>query len=248
MIANNIFKKNTIFHLIYIMIIVILTVVIFGFAFKFQINSEVDAKNPHQQYYQDKCDSYKVQNINLSKEQIVFIGDSITDLYPLDDYYADLDLATYNRGIAGDSTEGVLKRLDVSLFDIKPSKVVLLIGTNDINGNIESSKIIANYKKIIDKIKMELPNTYIYCVSIIPQNFTLETYTNIKVEKTTKTILEINSKIKDMVANEEKVRYIDLFPLLADSNNMLIKKYSDDGIHLNAAGFEVWTNLIKPYL
>jgi lysophospholipase L1-like esterase len=51
-----------------------------------------------------------------------------------------------------------------------------------------------------------------------------------------------------MTEKEVNVTYIDLFPLLADDNNMLIEEYSDDGLHLNAAGFEVWTNLIKPYL
>ena len=50
-------------------------------------------------YYNNKVMSFGVQNANLSKGQIVFVGDSITDLYPLDDYYADLDLACYNRGI-----------------------------------------------------------------------------------------------------------------------------------------------------
>lgn len=238
-------KKINYFHFIYIAIITILATVVVVLAIN--INNEPEM-TPHQQYYQNKCDSYRVQNMNLSKGQIVFIGDSITDLYQLDDYYVDLDLATYNRGIGGDTTSGVLNRLEVSLFDINPSKIVLMIGTNDINGNVKNAKILANYNEILTKIKRELPDTQIYCVSIIPQNLTIETYSDIKVEKTTKTILEINSKIKDMVANEENVTYIDLFPLLADSNNLLIEKYSDDGLHLNAAGFEVWTNLIKPYL
>ena len=238
-------KKINYFHFIYIAIITILATVVAVLAIN--INNEPEM-TPHQQYYQNKCDSYRVQNMNLSKGQIVFIGDSITDLYQLDNYYVDLDLATYNRGIGGDTTSGVLNRLEVSLFDINPSKIVLMIGTNDINGNVKNAKILANYNEILTRIKRELPDTQIYCVSIIPQNLTIETYSDIKVEKTTKTILEINSKIKDMVANEENVTFIDLFPLLADSDNLLIEKYSDDGLHLNAAGFEVWTNLIKPYL
>jgi lysophospholipase L1-like esterase len=238
-------KKINYFHYIYIAIITILATTVVVLAIN--INNEREM-TPHQQYYQNKCNSYLVQNTNLSKGQIVFIGDSITDLYPLDNYYVDLDLATYNRGIGGDTTSGVLNRLEVSLFDIKPSKIVLMIGTNDINGNVQTPKILANYNEILTKIKRELPDTQIYCVSIIPQNLALETYSNIKVEETTKTILEINAQLKQMTENEANVTYIDLFPLLADDNNMLIEEYSDDGLHLNAAGFEVWTNLLKPYL
>lgn len=233
------------FHFIYITIIVLLVTAVVLLTVNKKEAQELD---PVQQYYQNKCNSFAFQNFNLSKDQVVFIGDSITDLYPLDDYYADLNVAVYNRGIGADTTSGVLKRLKVSLFDIKPSKIVLLIGTNDINGNVENSKIIANYSEILNKIKEELPSTYIYCVSIPPQNLMLESYSNFNVEETTKTILEINTQIKNIVKDDPNITYIDLFSHLADCNNMLIEKYSDDGIHLNANGFEVWTNLIKPYL
>ena len=239
-------KKNKIWHIVYVTIIVLMTVAIV--ILSINLYKKEKPESAHIQYYNSKCESFRVQNFNLSKGQIVFIGDSITDLYPLDDYYADLDLATYNRGIGGDTTSGVLNRLKVSLFDIKPSKIVLLIGANDVNGCVEKSKILSNYQEIFTKIKTELPNTKVYCMSMIPQNLTLETYTTIDVEKTTQTILELNPQIEAMVSNEPNFTYLDLFSLLADSNNMLIETYSDDGIHLNAAGFEVWTSLIKPYL
>ena len=240
-------KKNKLVHIIYISIITILTIAIVVLSIVL-IPEKLKSEDPNIQYYNSKCQAFNLQNFNLTEGQIVFIGDSITDLYPLDEYYADLDLATYNRGIGGDTTSGVLKRLKISLFDIKPSKIVLLIGANDVNGCVEKSKILSNYQEILTKIKTELPETQVYCMSMIPQNLTLETYSTIDVEKTTQTILELNPQIEAMVSNEPNFTYLDLFSLLADSNNMLIETYSDDGIHLNAAGFEVWTSLIKPYL
>jgi lysophospholipase L1-like esterase len=240
-------KKNKLIHIVYLAVIFVLVAVIVVFAVNLYQKSG-GALTDHQKYYQSKCESYKVQNTNLSKGQIVFVGDSITDLYPLDDYYADLDLAVYNRGIGGDTTTGVLNRLKESVFDLKPSKVVLMIGTNDINGNVETDKILQNYREILTRIQTELPTTKIYCISVIPQNLTLESYTLIKVNKTTPRILEINKQIKSIVSSKQNITYLDLFPLLADENNMLIEKYSDDGIHLNAEGFKVWTGLLKPYL
>ena len=202
--------------------------------------------NP-QDYYHSKCQSYAVQNANLAKGQIVFIGDSITDLYILDDHYADLPLASYNRGIGGDTTSGVLQRLKVSIFDIQPSVVVLMIGTNDINGGIDSDEILQRYETIIDSIYTVLPEVDLYCMSIIPQNKDLETYTNIRVDKTTPVILEINPRIQAL-AESKGATYLDLFSLLADERNLLIQAYSDDGIHLNENGLSVWTALLKPYL
>lgn len=203
--------------------------------------------DPHKVYYDNKCKSYYVQNTNLAKGQIVFIGDSITDLYVLDEHYADLPLAVYNRGVGGDNTEGVLARLEVSIFDIAPSKVVLMIGTNDINGGIESDTILQRYAAIINRIYEELPQVELYCMSIIPQNEKLEEYSSIDVEKTTSKIIEINERIKQ-IATASGATYLDLFSLLSDSENRLIEKYSDDGIHLNREGLSVWTKLLKPYL
>lgn len=203
--------------------------------------------SPHEEYYNNKCLSYSVQNVNLAKGQIVFVGDSITDLYVLDDYYADLPRATYNRGIGGDTTAGVLERLDVSIFDIAPSAVVLMIGTNDVNGGHDNDVIMDRYEEILDKIYAALPDVKLYCMSVIPQNDQLEEYTAINVDETTEKIQNLNPRIKAL-AESRGATYLDLFPLLADENDRLIRKYSDDGIHLNAAGFEVWTGLLKPYL
>ena len=186
--------------------------------------------------------------MNLSKGQIVFVGDSITDLFPLDDYFSGLDKAVYNRGISGDTTAGVLKRLEGSVLDLEPSKIVIMIGTNDINGGVSSAKLLKNYEEIITKIKEKLPNTEIYCISIIPQNEDLETYTTLNVEQSTERILSVNNDLEHELADKFGITYLDLFSLVADENNRLIKTYSNDGIHLNEAGFAVWANLIKPYL
>lgn len=210
-------------------------------------NHRNDPMSDLNQYYKDKCQGYKVQNLNRAKGQILFLGDSIIDLYVLDDHYRDLPLATYNRGISGDTTQGVLDRLQVSAFDIAPSVIVLMIGTNDINGNYEKAGILQRYEKIIDEIYAALPDVKLFCMSVIPQNEVIETYSTVRVEKTTEIILEVNGQIKAL-SEKKGATYLDLFSLLADENNRLIREYSDDGLHLNNKGLTVWTGLLKPYL
>lgn len=206
-----------------------------------------DNRTDLQKYYDSKCQSYSVQNVNLAKGQIVFIGDSITDLYILDDHYADLPLACYNRGIGGDTTSGVLDRLQVSLYDLAPSAVVLMIGTNDINGCLEEEDILKRYAQIIDGIRANLPDAQLYCMSIIPQNEQIEEYSHLRIADTTPCIMRVNAGICRL-AEEKGAVYLDLFSLIADEDNHLIREYSDDGLHLNPAGLSVWTKLIKPYL
>ena len=198
-------------------------------------------------YYNNKVMSFGVQNANLSNGQIVFVGDSITDLYPLDDYYADLDLACYNRGIGGDTTSGVINRLQASIFDLAPSKIVLMIGTNDVDGGVAFDKIISNYRIILDEIKKNQPTVELYFVSVIPQNEVFQESSGLDVTKNNETIKNINKEIKNL-CDEYGYTYVDIFFNLLDEEGYLHKDMSDDGLHLNSNGFEVWTSLLKPHL
>ncbi len=240
------FNKYSVINIIAILVILALTTTVIILAISPGSFVE-DNRTDMQKYYDNKCQSYITQNINSAKGQVVFIGDSITDLYILDDHYADLPLACYNRGIGGDTTSGVLKRLKLSIFDIEPSVVVLMIGTNDINGGLDEDGIVERYSQIIDEIYADLPDVELYCMSIIPQNSQIEESGHVRIAETTPKILSINEKIR-RIAEEKGATYLDLFSLLADENNHLIKEYSDDGLHLNQKGLSVWTALIKPYL
>lgn len=226
--------------LIYIIIIAILTIVTITLSVLLIFKEQ-------QSYYDSKVASYEVQNTNLSKGQIIFIGDSITDLYPLDSYYSDLDYATYNRGIGGDTTSGLKARLDVSVFDLEPQVIIMLIGINDINGGKSVNNIISTYREIVEEINDKLPETKLYCISVLPMNKDIESYSTVNAEQNNKKVVELNSLIKQLT-NEFNATYLDLYSFVLDENGYLIKEYSDDGIHLNASGFIVWTNLLKPYL
>jgi len=240
--------------LFYIAIIVLLAVVIVALAVLASMNwskAKNDGKTATQPaeptYYETKCAAFAVQNANISQGQIVFIGDSITDLFHLDDYFTDLPLATYNRGIGGDSSAGVLYRLQQSLLDLAPSKVVLMIGINDINGGVPHETLVQNYTDILTLIHTNLPTAEVYCMSIIPQHDTLTTYTGIDVDATAPRILAADQAIEALAASFGYT-YVDLYSAVSDGSDHLQKTLSDDGIHLNAAGFTVWASVIKPYL
>ena len=157
-------------------------------------------KNKKSEYWQLKYDSFVVQNANLSKGQIVFVGDSITDFYPLDDYYADLNLATYNRGIGGDTTGGLLDRMKVSLYDLAPSKIVLMIGINDIFGGGKNNAYVKNnYNKILKKISKNLPDAKVYCMSLLPISLELQHIApQIDIAAKNNQVLEMNTEIQSL--------------------------------------------------
>ena len=193
--------------------------------------------------YEEKVAAFAKENSALKRGQIVFIGDSMTARYKLNRHYNDLELAVYNRGISGDTATWLQARLQTSLLELAPSKIVLMIGTNDINYGKSAQEIANDYENILRLIRQDLPNAEIFCVSIIPQN---TDYSQDALSNNTR-ICESNEKIKAL-ANSYEFEYIDLYSLLVDEGGLLNGKYSADGLHLNNKGYAVWTGTIKERL
>lgn len=242
-------KKLALKDILYLVAIIILLIALITVSVLYGLEctkKNTDNESEVQSYYDMKCSAFELENYNFSKGQIVFIGDSITDGYPLDNFYGDLALRTYNRGISGDRTSGIYRRLKLSLFDLAPTKIVLMIGINDINLGLTNDEIMINYTSIIDDIKTNLPSADVTCLSVLPMNSIVEQY-GVDLAKATAQIKDLNGRIKTLVEGKG-YRYIDLFTHFADENDHLITTYSNDGLHPNNAGYVVWTNVLKPVL
>lgn len=193
--------------------------------------------------YEERVIAFGEENEGLKEGQIVFLGDSITAGYDLDRYYSDLPLEVYNRGISGDTTDWLMTRMAVSLFDISPSKVVLMIGTNDVNLGRSDEEIAENYRIILDMIGENLPDAEVFCVSVIPQGKKFSD----KASENNLTINKTNERIKAL-AEQRGYTYVDLYTKLADENQLLKNKYTTDGLHLGFRGYKVWTKEMKSLL
>lgn len=237
-------KKFALKDIIFLVLVILLVAAVVTLSVLLARQKKISKQAPT--YYDQKCAAFALENSNFSQGQIVFIGDSITDGYRLSDFYADLPLAVYNRGIGGDVTSGVYDRLKTSLYDLAPKKIVLLIGINDINSGRTNDEIIANYTSILEEIKKNLPAADVTCLSVLPMHDKVAAW-GIDLEKATAQIKDLNGKIKTL-AEGKGYRYIDLFSLVSDGNDRLVEGYTYDGLHLNADGYAIWTAAIKPYL
>jgi lysophospholipase L1-like esterase len=193
--------------------------------------------------------SYRPNNYQLKVEQfesfpnsskdIIFLGNSITAGVDWMDLLERTDVR--NRGISGDITFGVLERLS-EVTEGRPAKVFILIGINDISRNIPDSFIINNYQKIIQRIKKEAPSTKIYFQTLLPVNNEFTQFKNHYNKD--EHILHVNEELKKM-AVKEKITVIDLYPHFMNAEKKLDKKYTIDGLHLNASGYKVWADYLK---
>lgn len=175
--------------------------------------------------------------------EIIFLGNSITDGAEWTELFNNINVK--NRGISADVTAGVLNRLD-EVTRSKPSKIFLLIGTNDIARNVPFDTVFSNICRIVENVKRQSPSTIMFIQSILPVN---DSYTNYKnhVNKT-QDIKQMNKRLQEWCTQNNCI-FIDLFsPLVAEGTDKLDPKYTNDGLHLMGDGYLKWIEIIDPYV
>ena len=180
----------------------------------------------------------------LNSGEIIFLGNSITAEGK--DWSVRLDNSIIrNRGIGGDTTDGVLARSG-EIIDSNPNAVFLLIGINDLyNNTIETPSvnyIANNIINIAKKIKTGSVNTKVFIQTLLP----------ISKKKSRKFYKLYNQSInninKIIIENQDNELYsvIDLYSIFVDNKGQLKNDLTYDGLHLNEKGYEVWSKFIKP--
>lgn len=183
------------------------------------------------------------EKLPVTKGEIIFLGNSITD----GGEWCELleNPKAKNRGISGDTTEGVLFRMGV-VTQAKPAMVFLLIGINDLSRGVAQDTVFSNICKIVERIRTDSPKTRVFVQSILPVNDSFGLFKS-HTNKTSE-VLWVNGRLKEWCANE-KVGFIDLYSRfkMPDSEK-LNPQFTNDGLHLLGDGYLLWANIIKPYL
>ena len=133
------------------------------------------------------------------------------------------------------------------VYQYNPTKVFLLIGTNDLNSTDEDIVDVTfdNIKEIINEIKENRSDATIYVESVYPVNSVIEN--NVVTNRTNKKVKELNKKLSNY-CDEESCEYINLYDDLIDEEGNLKTEYTEDGLHLNSLGYVVITRELLPYL
>jgi lysophospholipase L1-like esterase len=191
---------------------------------------------------------YRDRNAHLSppargENRVVFFGDSITDFWPLPEYFPGKPYV--NRGISGQTTSQMLVRFRQDVIALQPKAVVILAGTNDIAGNtgpIRIEDIEANYTSLAElatanKIKVIFS-------SVLPiHNYTPQSQ-DYFAQRSPDKILQLNRWLSARCAAHGWL-YLDYFSALVDTHGMLQKNLADDGLHPNQEGYKVMARLTE---
>jgi hexosaminidase len=177
-----------------------------------------------------------------TKNDIVFIGNSITDGAVWSELFGDVHVKS--RGFSGDVTSGLIKRFP-DIVRRKPAKIFMMIGTNDLARGISPDSVVKNVLLMADYLRQESPATQLFVQSILPVN---DVYGKFATHtKNGEKINNVNALLKNSAAAHH-YRYIDLHSSFEDTNGKMNTLYSNDGLHLLGSGYALWKHLVYPYV
>lgn len=208
----------------------------------FKIIMEKKIKNPDWGYLNRfKDENAQIIALPFEEKKIVFFGDSITAGWKMHDPEFFVNKNYINRGINGQTTPQMLLRFRPDVIELKPEKVIILAGTNDIAGNTGPTTLEIILGNLISMCELAKANNIkpVLC-SILPA-FDYPWRRGIqpaeKIETLNKMILQYTK------ANN--VEYIDYYSAMADEQKGLQPIYSEDGVHPNKKGYFIMKSILE---
>jgi lysophospholipase L1-like esterase len=186
-------------------------------------------------------ETYEIKNRLFSEYsernyKIVMLGDSITEGVAWNELLGITDIA--NRGISGDTTQGILNRLQ-DIYKINPQICFIMAGINDIGKGISVDVITQNMERIIINLKNN--------------GITVVVQSTLYVAKNERNWKSINAQVKRLnlwledYCTDNKTTFLDLNKILS-IDDALNPEYTYDGVHLFGVGYKHWRNQILPII
>jgi lysophospholipase L1-like esterase len=188
----------------------------------------------------EKKRSAWAKEVQSKQGALVFLGDSITQGWGDNIGGAYGDTLVANRGISGDTTRGMLIRMKEDVLALKPSGVVLLMGTNDLEEGAEPEVIAGNLKLIVAGLKEFDSKMPIVLCNVFPSSASKR--------RPAEKIKKINSLYAEAVKGDRQVTVINTWAMFADENGDARKAEFPDLLHPNATGYTMWSNTLRPVL
>jgi lysophospholipase L1-like esterase len=210
---------------------------------KYRANKQTILKDDFGELGRYRDADAKVSTPAAGEKRVVFYGDSITDVWKLDESFPGKPYI--GRGIGGQTTPQMLVRFRQDVINLHPKVVVILAGTNDIAGNtgpMTLEQIEGNYTSLAELARAN--KIRVVFSSVLPiHNYTPKSE-NFFAQRSPEKILELNKWLKAYCATHGDV-YLDYFNAMVDDKGMMKKDLAEDGLHPNKEGYALMALLAE---
>ena len=203
---------------------------------------------------QEKVERYRHLNKFVRPHQILFVGSSLMEQFPIYELLLDkkLPYTIYNRGIGGTTTFELLENMETCIYDLKPDYIYINIGTNDLNlPDYTEESLIERYRAILLGIREHLPKVKLFLLAYYPVNpIVAENNPWIKeaLKVRTNDRIESANKAVERLAAEMGAQFLDLNDGIKDMKGNLKAEYTLEGMHMYADGYVPILEALLPWL
>lgn len=146
-----------------------------------------------------------------------------------------------NRGIGGAVTNDIIHYANDIIFPYHPREIVIYVGENDlVEKGVTADSVFNRFKNLYTLIRSKLPQIPLVYISIKPSPSREQFLPMAKAA---------NALIKDYIASQSNITFVDVFSLMLDKNGKPRKElFVEDMLHMNAQGYAIWRKAVAPYL
>jgi lysophospholipase L1-like esterase len=198
---------------------------------------------------------YAVENRTAKRGQILLVGSSSMEIFPIDQLQQNLglDKVIYNRGVRATTTADLLNHMNTLIFDLAPSKIFINIGANDLGFDVPQDIFLSNYDEILHQIREKLPDTTVYVMAYHPINAAddfgeeKDQHDQLFAHRSNELLEAADAKV-ERLAQKYGYEFINVNAGLTDVNGNLRKDLTFDGAHMYPAGYKIVLLNLKKYL
>jgi lysophospholipase L1-like esterase len=172
----------------------------------------------------------------VPRDCILFVGSSSIRLWQTAESFPELPVV--NRGFGGSTIADVNRFADRIVFKYEPRLIVFYSGDNDIAGGKSPDTVFTDFQTFVNSVHEQLPETSIIYLPIKPSVARWKLWPKMQI---------VNARVQDLAKSDDRLTYVDTAtPLLgANGGEPPAKFFLDDGLHLNAAGYELWNDILR---
>lgn len=196
-----------------------------------------------QEWLRNEIETFQVEDETegITEGKILFIGSSTIRMW--DSFYEDFPfVSALKRGFGGSSLRDAIYYFEDIVRPYRPSHIILYFGDNDLANDYYSVEMyMRDVECFVRMTEIILPGTPLTFISIKPSPSRREYFTK---------FTEANSMLKNLNKKYGNISYIDIWTPMADENDSLrdTSVFTADSLHMSAAGYELWKNIITPYI
>lgn len=172
------------------------------------------------------------------RNHILFVGSSSIRMWKLDQSFP--ELKPINRGFGGSEIADAIHFADRLILKHRPRVVVLYAGDNDLARGKTPDRVVADFQKFVKRIRSDRPDTKIVFIAIKPSLARWNLIGQVRAA---------NAAVQEICTQDDLLVFVDIDrPMIGEDGRPRPELFLKDGLHLTEAGYEVWSELVRPHI